>query len=65
MKKLREILGYIIWFWCFGGGFFIGLLCFILTWKLAVAVLCIWGCSLVTFFLWLMCEVVTKDSYKK
>ena len=44
-KKIKNIVDLVYLFWIFGGGFFIGLLCFVFAWKLAIVTLCIWACS--------------------
>ena len=42
MKKIGQ---YLLMFWLFGGGFVISLGCFILSWKIALGVFCVWGCT--------------------
>lgn len=42
---LKKIFDAVSIFWCFGGGFFISILCLIWSWKLSLAILCLWGCS--------------------
>lgn len=61
MKAILEsIFWFVLLFWLCGGGFFIGLLCFVWTWKLAIATWCLWGCSWVITCISIMCENVLK-----
>ena len=64
VKKLKNIFGFVLLFWC-GSRFFVSLLCFIWAWKLAVTILCLWACSCVVTLLWLITESVLNNGNKK
>jgi len=67
MKKIGQ---YMLAFWLFGGGFVISLGCLILSWKIALGVFCVWGCSWVASIIYWCFKarvlyLIEKDKQKK
>lgn len=64
LKKIKSIINFIGLFWLGGGGFILALLGFIWTWKLALAIFCVWGCSWVITIILLIGKAIIEYESK-
>jgi hypothetical protein len=56
---IKTIWDWISCFWCFGGGFVLSVMCFILSWKLSLSVFCLWLCT------WIIIALITIFRYQE
>ena len=54
LDKAESVTNNICAFWLLGGGIVISLFSLILSWKLALGILCVWLASLIATALWLV-----------
>ncbi len=64
-KKLKNIAELMLISWLCGGGFFISLLCLILTWKLSLVVFCVWTISCIVAIMIIVTQLHQKDNFTK